>query len=314
MKIFVSIVSVNDENLVDTIKDCLAKALHPENIVFGVGMFYDNFPDLSFIDTQLKTIKFDKKDRSLGIVKARHSVRKLHKNEEYYLQINSNTKFSKNWDDFLIYDLESFKDKKTIISSKLFDYETNKNSSIVFDLNILNELEILMGIISEDENIIKTRSVNKTYFASEYISNDFIFARSKWIYEMDFPQYHKDAYEDVELSVITFCNGYKVVAPKSSRRLLFGNPDRTVLDIDSDNMKKEIAELLMIGKNQSFDLTNTVKSVSDFYKSCGLSKQYKKSYPYFIGGAPFGMIHGWKDSINYYNDMKERRMGAGHIL
>lgn len=290
IKIFVGIVATEDANLVNTIQECLDNAMHPENITFGIAMQYESLPDLSFINDKSRTIILDKDDDSLGIIGARSSVRKLHRNEDYYLQINSSAEFIKNWDDLLIHDLELFKDKKTIISSKLLPLD-NKNEFTVFDLNILDENNILSGVQSEDENFIKQNSNGKNYFNSTYISNDFIFARSRWIYEMKFPQYHKDSYEDVELSVVSFCNGYTVVAPKKSRRIIFGNPSRrTMTVLDAPIMNKEIKNLLMIGRNKHFDLTQNTKSISDFYRSVGLSKQYKRSYPNFVGGYTMGEI------------------------
>ena len=304
MKIFVGIVSTEDPNLVETIKDCLKNSLTPENITFGIALQYENMPDLSFIDSQCRTILLDKDDDSLGIIGARRAVRKLHRDEDYYMQINSDTKFAKNWDDLLIHDLELFKDKKTIISSKLFPIEDKTKSHVVFDLNVFDEEDMLCGVMSEDEEFIKLNSNGKNYFNSLYISNDFIFARARWIYEMKFPEYHKDSYENVELSIVSFCNGYTIVSPKSNRRLVFGNPKRTMTVIDTPGMHKDVARLLIIGKNKHFDLTQNIKQVSDFYKAANISKQYKKSYPLFIGAVAMGEIK-YKP---YYADQVNKRL------
>jgi hypothetical protein len=45
-KIFVQIASYRDPELIPTIKDCIDKAKHPENLVFAIGWQHDESENL----------------------------------------------------------------------------------------------------------------------------------------------------------------------------------------------------------------------------------------------------------------------------
>ena len=106
MKIFVQIAAYRDPQLVPTIKDMLANAKKPNNLVIGIARQYS--PEDGF--DNLDEYKDDKRFRILdipyqdakGVCWARHQVQQLYKGETYTLQIDSHMRFVKDWDDILI--------------------------------------------------------------------------------------------------------------------------------------------------------------------------------------------------------------------
>lgn len=136
-KIFISIASYRDPELIPTIEDCLAKAKNPQNLVFAISRQFhpdDGFDDLikykkrknfKIIETNFK--------KSLGVCRARHDLQKLYNGEEYHLQLDSHHRFSDNWDDSFkkcLNSLISKTCKKPILSSYLPSYDPNtKNES-----------------------------------------------------------------------------------------------------------------------------------------------------------------------------------------
>ena len=102
---------------------------------------------------------------------------------------------------------------------------------------------------------------------------------------MEFPDYHKFPFEEAELSLVTFCNGYDVVAPTLKNIRIFadndekyqnqqdsrwwkqigGNPVRKWV-YDSKEVFLEVVDLMINGKNRYMDISNLDKPVDEFYK------------------------------------------------
>ena len=106
MKIFVQIAAYRDPQLVPTIKDMLANAKKPKNIVLGIARQYspeDGFDNLDEYrkDKRFRILDIPYQDAK-GVCWARHQVQQLYGGEEYTLQIDSHMRFVKDWDDILI--------------------------------------------------------------------------------------------------------------------------------------------------------------------------------------------------------------------
>ena len=89
-KIFVSIACFMDNDIVNTIEDCLNKARFPENIIFGICLQSDE--DDKCLDKykdnkQFKIIKLDWQ-KAQGPTYARYLISKLIFDENYFLQID----------------------------------------------------------------------------------------------------------------------------------------------------------------------------------------------------------------------------------
>lgn len=105
-KVFIQIASYRDPELIPTIKDCLEKAKHPENLVFGICWQHseeDQWDSLEEYkqDFRFRILDINYKD-SKGVCWARNQVQQLYADEKYTLQIDSHHRFVKNWDDVLI--------------------------------------------------------------------------------------------------------------------------------------------------------------------------------------------------------------------
>ena len=106
MKIFVQIASYRDPQLVPTIKDMLANAKKPNNLVIGIARQYSDEDGFDNLDEYRKDKRFRILDipyqDAKGVCWARHQVQQLYKGETYTLQIDSHMRFVKDWDDILI--------------------------------------------------------------------------------------------------------------------------------------------------------------------------------------------------------------------
>lgn len=129
-KIFISIASYRDSELIPTIKNCIDNAKLPNNLVFGISRQYhpdDGFDNLKKYEkkSNFKIINTHYK-KSLGVCRARHDIQKFYDGEEFYLQLDSHHRFVKNWDFLLKKTFRSLVSKgsqKPLITSYLPSYD-----------------------------------------------------------------------------------------------------------------------------------------------------------------------------------------------
>ena len=105
-KIFIQIASYRDPQLLPTIKDCIANAKYPENLVFSITWQHsvkDEWDTLAEYkdDPRFKIIDVDYRD-SQGACWARNALQQQYDDEEYTLQLDSHHRFVKDWDEKVI--------------------------------------------------------------------------------------------------------------------------------------------------------------------------------------------------------------------
>ena len=106
-KIFISLACYRDPEIIPTVRNAYDKAQNKHLLVFGIYAQMaptDKKIDLSFIEDQ-EHVRLLVKDntKARGPSYARYIIyNKLYKDELYYLQIDSHTRFAENWDTELI--------------------------------------------------------------------------------------------------------------------------------------------------------------------------------------------------------------------
>ena len=106
-KIFISIASYRDPDLINTIKNCYDNALNKEQLFFSILSQAEDVehPDLSFIpSSQIRYIKVHWSE-SLGACWAR-SITSKDLLGDFFLQIDSHSRFKNGWDRIIV---DSFK-------------------------------------------------------------------------------------------------------------------------------------------------------------------------------------------------------------
>jgi len=114
-RIFVQIASYRDPQLIPTIKNMLATAENPENLVFSIARQFhpdDKFDDLTYFekDKRFKILNIPHED-SQGVCWARNLTQELYEDEEYTLQIDSHMRFTDGWDVTLINMIKQLQEK-----------------------------------------------------------------------------------------------------------------------------------------------------------------------------------------------------------
>ena len=102
-QIFVSIAAYRDAQLIPTIRDCIAKARHPEHLRFGICWQHgEEEPALPFIDDERFRILDIDWRASRGACWARSEIMKFWRGEAWFMQVDSHCRFAASWDQTLI--------------------------------------------------------------------------------------------------------------------------------------------------------------------------------------------------------------------
>lgn len=151
-KIFISLACYRDPEIIPTIRNAYYKAQNKHLIVFGVYAQMaptDEKIDLSFIEDQ-DQVRLLVKDntKARGPSYARYIIyNKLYKDELYYLQIDSHTRFAENWDSELIA-MHSKLSANSVISTypKGYQLQHDNNLPTSEKMNILKFKKVRDGI------------------------------------------------------------------------------------------------------------------------------------------------------------------------
>jgi hypothetical protein len=98
MKIFISVASYRDTEIVKTLKSALENCKHPKNLDFAV-LTQDlpkKQPDLSFVP-KIKHIKMNFKE-ARGVGHARKILMEQYNDQDFFFQTDSHMRFAKDWD------------------------------------------------------------------------------------------------------------------------------------------------------------------------------------------------------------------------
>ena len=109
--IFIEIASVDDEELVYTVNSIFNNASFPERVFVGIsftGKYFKRFKELKNIAKKYKNVRHvssrQKRNniKTLGVGVGRFRAYQLYEQEDYFLQVDSHSHFSKNWDRIII--------------------------------------------------------------------------------------------------------------------------------------------------------------------------------------------------------------------
>jgi hypothetical protein len=218
-KIFVSIASYRDPQLIPTIKDLLNKSKYPDNLTFGICWQHDddeNFDEFKN-DSRFKIIDINYKD-SRGACWARSKVQELYSGEKYYFQLDSHHRFVPEWDSKLIEMYKELKVDKPLLTGycTVLDMENDQ---------LLNNQPLkIVGneTFAQDGNLmLKPHYVDNFGSLTEpiparFISGHFIFVDGKWVEECGYDPNLYFHGEEVSLSIRSYTHGYDLFHPHYS--------------------------------------------------------------------------------------------------
>lgn len=221
--IYVQIASYRDPELLNTIKDAIAQAKHPENLRFGIGWqhspyeTWDNLDEFKN-DSRFRILDIDYRDAK-GVCWMRHKLNLEYKDETYTLQLDSHHRFAKHWDVGYIEMLESLRSQscpKPLLSSYLTSFDPKTD-----DPTTRSEIPWIMefdrfapeGPVHFQPHTIDDYKEHTRPIPARFMSGHFIFADGNFCREVEYdPNYYFHG-EEINLSVRAYMAGYDLYAP-----------------------------------------------------------------------------------------------------
>ena len=221
-KVFLQIASYRDPELLPTIKDCIAKAKCPKNLVFSIA--WQHSPDDKWDD--LSEYKNDKRFRiidipylkSEGVCWARHQLQQNYQDEEYTLQLDSHHRFAENWDSELIAmykDLQSKGYKKPLLTGYIpsYDPDNDPGARIHVPWKMSFDRFSPEGVIHTTPESIDNFKELDTPVKARFYSAHFAFTTGKFVLEVPHdPNYYFHG-EEHSISARAYTCGYDLFHP-----------------------------------------------------------------------------------------------------
>jgi hypothetical protein len=228
--IFISIASFVDPDLRNTILSCINQAKHPENIVFGIVLQYNNESDTNetCIDDLIKLYNIRIKkfwfEESQGGCWARNQVSSLYQNEDFVLQLDAHIRMVKNWDELLIKEYLKLNQTtpKPLISYLSPPFMRNETLGLDYDFKHISNPYII--------NVPTINSITDSYwpvfggYDNEAHTNNipknvsilyagFVFTQGNWILKIKNDPEHYYTGEEFALSIRSYTHGYDIFIP-----------------------------------------------------------------------------------------------------
>jgi hypothetical protein len=229
-KIFIAIPSWRDPFMYETIKSAYDQAFDKECLVFGVyfqGYEEDAWmvdrlkSDLSHINIKIKEINGDQASIYLCEIKKTVSTA-LMTDESYYLQVDSHTKFRKNWDIMLKTELlianrmfgKSIINSQTsyftswsdpLIADPLTSYASNEEWNWIREnVNFDHDISLNGRVVVKPNNLM---------IKEKFYNGNMVFAYSYYVKDVPFPDGVAQCFEQQTMMLRAWTAGYNVVSP-----------------------------------------------------------------------------------------------------
>ena len=217
-KIFVSIASYCDGEIFNTLKNLYKNVSSNSRINVCVNLqdtqeTYDrllefNYPNLNIL--------FTKKEDALGVVVARNKIKKEITYEPYFLQVDSHSRFKKNWDLINIAQYNSIEEPKVILTAYPNEYHVPDEEENYLQLPFNAPLKIQNFLQPEDKYDNRSKATNypshEKYepFKTQWCGAGYLFTRSEWTKEVQLPDNIVFSGEEDWQTHVSFLKGWNL--------------------------------------------------------------------------------------------------------
>lgn len=280
--IFVQIASYHDYEIYRTIKHCLESSSKENQINFGIHISYYLNKDITVPSINNLKINISEAPKNIGVGQSRNIANSFYDGEDYYLQIDSHSRFEPEWDKNLIdtYLKYSNEGLNPVISTYpgAYDYENykvriinNKNDisyiDFIQELSFNNNYVPHQRAVANPEGNIFNRSISAaSVFSSGQIAN--IKPNEKIFFWG----------EEIVMAARFFTHGFDLLLPERQNiyHLYYNNDDKiknlrrqvtedfpNLCRIKEKESQKEI-ESILIGNKISSDGLGTERTLQEY--------------------------------------------------
>ena len=294
-KIFISIACFMDNDIANTLKDCLNKSKYPNNIVFGICLQSEDDDKCldKYKDNKQFKIKHINWSKARGPAYARGIIYDMFSDEDYFFQIDCHTRFYQDWDEKII---KCFNDCKKINNKAVIShYPVNinhmgKNDHSIVNISTVRCIDINMGIKTHGRFVNTSSCPMKSWGLSAAM----LFFDQKAYHDIPFD---KDIYfglqfeEQVVLAARYWTHGYDIFTPNEHiiATEYITNRKRQKRSVPCiPNLQKEtydrLCHIMKLKYNSKYnDIQNSrlgnVRSIEDYYKMLGIYDKVLEVYP-----------------------------------
>ena len=213
--IFVSIASYRDSEIIPTMRDLLENVFNSDRIIIGICLqdteeIINNFPYKNHKNVRMYNMNYME---AKGVCYARYIIQtELYNNEKYYLQIDSHTRFVKNWDTILIEQLKKCPSTKPILTTYPHAYERDdvNKKYLKNDKN----MSICVKDFSEEGFLyVQGCRVINTVSNQLWVAAGFIFTVGDWLDEVKYDNRLYFRGEEDSLTIRSFIFGWDLFCP-----------------------------------------------------------------------------------------------------
>jgi hypothetical protein len=246
-KIFVSIAAYRDLELYPTVENLLRQAKYPERIYLSLVVQDRVFPDFTelFAKYQIAGHTYVKIDytnaKGVGFARAK-TQEPLNKKYKYYLQVDSHSRFTENWDTKIISDYKRLSELwgRIILSTYPPAYTINSDGTETLDDDYVPVIKIIEtdDVYKFEAKYFDTAIDTSNGFLTNYFTGGQSFGLTEDILTA---KYDPDIYfwgEEQTLSLRFFEQGISIIAPP--RNYVFHDYDgsRRVRHWDSNTIQE----------------------------------------------------------------------------
>jgi Glycosyltransferase (GlcNAc) len=314
--IFVSIAAYRDSQLGPTIRDCLGKASRPERVRLGICWQRDvGEPELPFQhDPRVRLLALPWQD-SKGACWARAEIMKLWQGEDWFLQIDSHSRFANNWDDSLLRQADQTRSAKPIISTYPPPFTPGGDEVLAGGpLQMIFQQFTPEGIPQLRPGSFLRGTNLERPLRARFLAAGFLFAPGTFVKEVPYDPNLYFMGEEASMTVRAFTHGYDLFHPSEvivwHDYLRLASPKHwddhgesarisTTWNTLDETSRRRVGELLMGGPVPDFGL-GRIRALKDYEDYAGLSFRHRKAQAYTLRGAeppnPAAEA-GWTDRI-----------------
>lgn len=275
-RIFISVASYDDTQLIPTLENLYKKTSDISRITVGVHIQDDyeqyekllsyNFPNIKII--------FTPKEKSLGVVWAREKIKhELFTNEDFFLQIDAHSRFKQDWDNIILKQYYNIGDANTIISTYPNHFDLEEQNEEYIERTPTNAPLKIRGFLNEEKNNNLLNPENLGALKSDevvdsrWLAGGFLFAPKRWVHDVRTPDgVHGKGEEDVAF-ILSYLQGWNIKVPGEA--IIWHNYN----NIGLDGAKYRIPNVRLVHSNSS-NILNHILSQQKYSRTVQELEEY----------------------------------------
>lgn len=287
-KIFISIANYRDPQTQDTVSSILDSAKYPDDISIGI-LNQVNIPgELKYVPKFTKHIRQEtiSYKASKGVCWARnYIINNLLRDEQYLLQIDSHSRFVKDWDEVLLNQYLSLQDPKAIITHYPNSFIPPDTFSPLlfsrlglkgFDDNQIPQQQPIPNIVDKYDKPVK----------GAFFAGGCAFGESNIFRAVPYDPYLYFTGEEITMAVRLYTHGYNLYYPSESFMWHYYNNNNvrpTHWQDHKDWFKLESMARSRIKQLLGIENTRNINDMVDFHKYALGTNRSLSSYCYYAG-------------------------------